>query len=90
MSSLNSGASFGSFGNWSTEGQRQAAFRCFLVSVCIMGGIECFARLYLRVPVSGCLDGLLTIFRCILKILPSRLIGLLGLRWLIFLGVTER
>ena len=55
-----------------------------------MRGIERFARLYLRVLVSGRLDGLLTIFRCILKILPSRLIGLLGLRWLIFLGVTER
>jgi hypothetical protein len=55
-----------------------------------MGGIECFARLYLRVLVSGRLDGLLTIFRCILKILPNSLVGLLGLRWLLVLGVTER
>ena len=48
-----------------------------------MGSIKRFARLYLRVLVSGRLDGLLAIFRCILKIPPSRLIGLLGLRWLI-------
>ena len=34
-----------------------------LVSVRITRGIERFARLYLRVLVSGRLDGLLTIFR---------------------------
>jgi hypothetical protein len=38
------------------------------------GGIERLARLYLRILVSGRLDGFLTVFRCILKILPSRLI----------------
>jgi hypothetical protein len=45
-----------------------------LVSVRIMGGIECFARLYLRVLVSGRVDGLLTVFRCTLEILSSRLV----------------
>ena len=45
-----------------------------LVSVRIMGGIERFAQLYLRVLVSGRLDGLLTVFCCILEILPSRLV----------------
>ena len=38
-----------------------------------MGSVERLARLYLRVLVSGCLDGLLTVFRCILKILRGRL-----------------
>ena len=59
------------------------ALQIRLVAIRIMGCVKRLVRLGLGFLVGGCLDGFLTVFGCILKILHCRLA-------LIALGITQR